>query len=298
MSLHPNLSAAIKAGIFVTFYSNGAHIHWPLRSQKAKRGKGRGKTGDASIRAMRRAAFILGNAVKPWGVMATLTLRESVTNPKRKHKSMLQAITREFGASFQWAWFMEFQRRGVIHFHWFFEREEIERRGWLQPEHLQVKKRRAKPTIILRGPFEHFIVLHWCRIVKDSSPQFLAFQRGGICELVRTPDAAGRYLASYATKEGQKKLPEGVDGCGNWWGMSECGRPVPTSHGVVTTFPFDKAYSFVYDKAVLSELVTEIDPLKLWPKMPSVKIAGDELNDPFNTVTQLTFLKDLPLLGE
>lgn len=121
---------------------------------------------------------------------------------------------------------MEFQGRGVIHYHVFIERQCLAERGWLDSSHMVSSTRQRRLTTIIRGPLDTRLYLAWVAAVGDRSPEFLAFQRGGIVELLRTPDAAARYIAKEAGKRAQKRLPEGVKACGRWWYLSPAGKPV------------------------------------------------------------------------
>jgi hypothetical protein len=66
------------------------------------------------------------------------------------------------------------------------------------------------------------MVHSWIQIVGDTSREFLDFQNGGITELFRCPDAAGRYVAKEGGKGAQKEAPYPIT---RWWYLS------PELHG-------------------------------------------------------------------
>jgi hypothetical protein len=148
-----------------------------------------------------------------------------------------------FGANVQWGWVMEFQTRGAVHFHIFFERRLLKRFGW----HVERVVRRGKITDLVRGGLEELLVHMWIQSVGDSHPDFLAFQRGGIVELLRTPDAAARYVAKEAGKRAQKILPEWLEGAGRWWWLSPAGKPRPEKTITIKRWPYDRPYRLIFD---------------------------------------------------
>jgi hypothetical protein len=165
---------------------------------------------------------------------------------------------------------MEFQRRGVVHFHVVFEEDFLRDRGWLAECYVETIKRKGKETRILRGPFEAIIVRRWIMAVEDTDLAFLRFQRGGIVELFRTANGAACYFGSYLAKADQKTLPFGLDGCGRWWAISRNATPKWERSGRLTKWNTEQQWAHVFDKSKLSgcvdwklphgaKLVTEMD---------------------------------------
>lgn len=94
-------------------------------------------------------------------------------------------------------WFLEFQRRGAPHYHAFLG-------SW--------------PISGVRGVSEA-----WYRIVGSEDPKHLAWHLGELSgrpclELMHKPHAASAYASKYATKADQKKVPEGYEHVGRFWG--------------------------------------------------------------------------------
>jgi hypothetical protein len=244
-----------------TLYRTGAVVTgWeaPPKPIGAKEGV-RDIIEDMSPKSRRRCAFAFSNSPRDWGVMATLTFEKQPKDCKAGLAKFSRGIRREFGADLQWGWVMEFQSRGVVHFHVFFERLAFEARGWLHPAHVEIFRRKGKYVDILRGPAERFIVDLWCSASGEKSDRFVRFQRGGIVEILRSPEAAGRYVAKEASKRQQKRLPEGVDKAGRWWWLSPAGKPQPEKVIQLDPhrWPFPFATTTVFERSKMEEIEIE-----------------------------------------
>ncbi len=222
-----------------------------------------------STRSRIRCAWTFANAQRDWGAMATLTFAVQPRHPKEALKKLVRRFRLDFGGSWQWAWVMEWQTRGVVHFHLFFERGFVDSLGY----QTQSIVRHGKPVSIIRGPLDDWLTKTWLASVYggggpggaaprpragvsrgSSIPlsmemrRFIDFHQGGIVELLRSPDAAARYVAKEAGKRVQKRLPEGVEAAGRWWWLSPAGKPRPTGRVALATWPFGpKAYSHIFD---------------------------------------------------
>lgn len=126
----------------------------------------------------------------------------------------------------QWGWLMEFTKNEIVHFHIFLEAPALAAAGWIHPRWIERVSRRGKPTDIVRGPFDVAARSAWLESIPKRTAAAEAFNRGGIVELFRSPDAAARYVAKEAAKRHQKELPEGLDPQGRWWWLSEPGKPI------------------------------------------------------------------------
>lgn len=195
---------------------------------------------EQSVKSRLQAAFQLGNAETDWFSMATLTYRVS---PKsydevRDHWTRFKDRLRKAYPGAEWGWILEFQKRGAAHFHVFFGSggelgKAIKSESWV------TKKRKGTDTQICTGPLSEWVSETWIKIVGDTDPKFLKFQRGGILEMMRSPDAAGRYAAKEASKRVQKVAPWPVK---QWWGMSNSIRPEFRSHHSITVADFRRMF--------------------------------------------------------
>lgn len=242
--------ALYKTGAIVTFPPDSLHFHL------GKRGE-RGIIRDASKRSLIRGAFLMANPVKPWGAMATLTHRLIPKDTKGALRKFLRNWRKTFGRNVQWAWFMEFQKRGAVHFHFFIEKEWLEENHFLDNLDVRQRRKNAQPTILIRGDLERVVLALWLRAIGDFAPQTKRFNRGGILEMLRSSDGAGRYMAAYVGKEEQKQLPEKCEPCGRWWEINPLYKPKPEGFAVARHWPFPFRYKHVYDASLLDDLVCE-----------------------------------------
>lgn len=235
--------------IRIRVFGTGGITSWPIVVAGKKSPDPLAKRGaihDLSTRSRLRCAWLLSNAPRAWGAMAVLTFRSQPGDPKRALKKFVRAFRRHYGDGIQWAWIMEWQARGVIHFHLFFERPWLDSLGY---ETETVTRRRGKLTTIVRGDFDEWMQTTWAGATGERHADFRRFQAGGIIELLRTPDAAGRYVAKEAGKRTQKELPAGVECAGRWWWISPTGKPRPTGRIELERWPYEKAYKYVFDVA-------------------------------------------------
>ena len=100
----------------------------------------------------------------------------------------LSAMRRRLG---RYLWVMEFQKRGVVHFHLLAE--------------LQVELARVS--------------LAWCRVTGELG-DIAAMQHSVRVDDVRDQMAARSYIGRYLGKVDQKVLPSGVERAGRWWGCA------------------------------------------------------------------------------
>lgn len=205
-------------------YRAGDRLTWPTLREPPKSSelRERGSTTQ-SVKSRLNSAFQLGNAETNWIAMATLTYRVSPGSydDVRNDWTRLKDRLRKRWNGVEWAWILEFQKRGAAHFHVFIG-DGGELGKALLEEETRTVKRKGTDTEIFQGNVASWISETWIEIVGDTSPKFLRFQRGGILEKMRSRDAAGRYAAKEASKRVQKSAPWEVL---QWWGMSNSIRP-------------------------------------------------------------------------
>lgn len=244
-------------GVPYTAYRRSMRIDWSNLYQGAAPSCGSGHStvvASASGRALRRLVVALSDAPKDWAVMATLTFRERAPGPKEPLEKFQRLMRAAGYGDLQWAWVMEFQERGVEHYHFLWEGEALAERGLLCDEHRQKIRRKGHRVELLRGPFEAVVVACWMKAVGDKSEEFAAFQHGGIVEFFRSANGAACYFGSYLGKASQKTLPHGIEGCGRWWQVSKNARPIAESMGVIVgNYPLTKPFRTVFDKTTMLE---------------------------------------------
>lgn len=233
----------------LTKFKTGSIASAPVVGTKASVGlrPPRGAIADMSVRSRLRAAWAFANAECDWGMMATLTYAKIPRDPKDDLKRFGRAWRAKFGASTLPSWIMEFQDRGACHFHLFFDAAFTSVVATCSGSWLEVVYRDGVKTELVRGGFDQWICSEWGRIVGDTSLAFRRFQGGGIVELLRSPDAAARYVAKEAGKRAQKELPEGMQPQGRWWWLNPRFKPRPRGRIDVKHWPYERHYRLVFD---------------------------------------------------
>jgi hypothetical protein len=106
----------------------------------------------------------------------------------------------------EYLWFLEFQQRGAPHFHILTD--------WPLP-----KNRGNKVLWYSR------IAKRWYDIVDSGDEKHL--QAGTRTETLRSKEGGARYAVKYAQKMKQKKVPQGYEDVGRFWGHTRAVKPEP-----------------------------------------------------------------------
>lgn len=180
----------------------------------------------------RFVGFTLANADVEWRAMATLTWDRDVS-PDEATGAVKAWRKRLWSMGLgTFSWIREHHRSGRPHYHWFLGRAP----GSVDPvegETLRRVVRRGKATDVLSGPLGLALEDAWLRIATPSNPGFV---RGGLTELLRCPEAAGRYVAKEAGKAAQKVA--GPEWAGRrWWGRSSDVVALPVATARLTDWP-------------------------------------------------------------
>jgi hypothetical protein len=245
----------IDGELEVVEYRNGIQIKFPSKGDPEPPEERTRASNEQSGKSRRRCAFTLGNAETNWLAMLTLTYRvapESYEEVAEHRKRLLESMRKKWG-KFDFAWFLEFTRKGTPHFHVFIG-DGGNVGDIIRNSPIRQVNRRGKKTDVVGGDFEASIVRWWTRQVGDESEGFRKYQNGGIVELLRTPDAAGRYAAKEAGKRVQKSAPWPVR---QWWYISDSVRPEQRHDRVISVkdylkaFPDGRMVSTIYGKEVL-----------------------------------------------
>lgn len=251
----------------VSFYHAGAHVRFTSSSaerdpdnDKVLRGK-RGNIRDQSDISRRRSAFSFGFAsvdeLRPvrWCAMSTLTFHHI---PPREHvKETWAAFRRAWRA--RWgepmdAWILEIQERGAPHWHVFHCRESIAggQLGDAIDAGLVATYERddGSERTVIRSNGARWIESAWLKASgQEWDEAAVAFTDGGLVEPLRSPDAAGRYIAKECAKRKQKELPAHyADGLGRWWFLAPRWRPQSWAHGEINldAWPWEVPLSYVW----------------------------------------------------
>lgn len=217
-------------------------------------GRWPGDPWEQASRSRRRVAFVLGNASCDWVAMATLTFP---TDPRPEFAIRALKNTRrqwERSGLKTWAWFREFTARGRCHYHVFF--------GGLEAEALRLETRRqrrkGKDVDISLHPWAQELERTWLRQIgePEDSPAG-RFTLGNTVELLRSPDAAGRYAAKEASKRAQKS--GGPEWAGSrWWGRSAAVHALPEGRADLVRWPEGRdRVGQVWDFAEIADLTDQ-----------------------------------------
>jgi hypothetical protein len=151
----------------------------------------------------------------------------------------------------QWGWFREYQRRGVVHYHVILAKGLLAQAFGVGALVTRDVGRGKGLRTVVSGGIESHIVNRWCHVVGDTSPEFEAFQWGGIVELMRHANSPGRYLGAYASKASQKKLPDGEAIGGRWWWLAPSVKIVPRGTFVLWDWPLEYPSTVLWDFKIL-----------------------------------------------
>lgn len=189
------------------------------RFHGAQEGGGvRGEIGAFSRDSRSHLRFNLLNASCRWEALATLTLPGECFPMDglvidRWRVNLWKRIRRTYPL-LKNAWLKEFQERGALHYHCLLS-------GRVDKEWLA----NAWYEVVGSGDRRHL----------EAGTRIEGFRKG--------EKAAACYVTRYLTKEYQKRVPEGFEHIGRWWGMSRgLVRPVATWYGDYDRMEWVSAY--------------------------------------------------------
>jgi len=210
----------------ISYYKRGVIVNTPIvaagrsNTTEAKRGAISG----LSDKARNRLIFLAANAPGEWRYMITLTYPADPTKPALGLPAFLQMLRRSDGDAYLWV--REYTEAKRLHYH--VSLSDCGLSHTLASE--GVKEYRSRGTVC-DGRTASRIQEHWIHTLRKSGEfsaeqmtRCSAFNRGGIIEPFRSPEAAARYLAKEFSKREQKIPPPGLEG-GRWWGASTSLKP-------------------------------------------------------------------------
>lgn len=184
-------------------FSKDTQIKKPSLSPSFPRSK-RKAVNLFSKASQRRLLFVARNSGFRIKSQLCLTYHCAMPDSGKKVKQQLNSfltLTREKYPDLMYLWVLEFQKRGVPHFHFFSNRNPTDKK------------------------FREWAALTWNRILGDS-PQHLLFQQHARNYIPWKMDS-GKYLVKeYLAKSTQKEIPEDYHSVGRFWGNSRGMTPV------------------------------------------------------------------------
>ncbi len=226
-------------------------------------GTGGGKRGlitELTPAAQERKRFFVANSETVARGMLTCTYPEvwplDGRQIKRHLDNYLRSLRRHFGDSFEYFWFMEFQKRGAPHIHLFTAgavhdglKKQVRHAAGCdrkacgvtisKPVGNEGAKRGSKHNrcrVIYRGVAEEHVVDRWLEAINAmDNDRAVRFCRGGMWEPIYCPDGAARYCAKEVAKTHQTQVPKDYQNVGRFWSHSKGWlKPAPTGHVVAT----------------------------------------------------------------
>ncbi len=170
----------------------------------------RGNISELSVASRQKLAFVASNANCDWLSMITLTYGADYprngTQSKRDLNVFLTRV-RKIMPGIKYLWFMEFQKRGAVHYH-----------------------------ILLSEPFNtdnnEILTELWIRLAQaycstetdeQNVRKFNEHKRNGVYDFWQNATSKrglSHYAVKYATKTEQKQIPLNYRDCGRFWGAS------------------------------------------------------------------------------
>lgn len=172
-----------------------------------------------------RCAWSFLNAETDWLAMVTLTypVQPDVEKCREQLRDWLARVNRKFPGLIDYGWCIEGTKAERPHFHVFFGSGGRLGKA-IEQERCSKIRRKGRDYEVMRGPVEKACVEAWLGILErddlmGEEAKTKAFQWGGICERLRMPDAAARYVSKEASKRTQKG--ESIDlGKGCFWRLA------------------------------------------------------------------------------
>lgn len=165
----------------------------------------RGSVEKLSKQSLNRLAFTVKETKVKLMSMNTLTYSQVYPTTGKGVKKQLnryvQMIKRKMGASTNYVWFMEFQRRGAPHFHILWSTQVTDQ-------------------------LRNYAAIWWANQVLKNGPDsevqkmVRVHSHPTAWEAIRNEQGASRYVMKYATKPEQKIVPPEFSDVGRFWGAS------------------------------------------------------------------------------
>lgn len=183
----------------------------------SKRGKRR-EISSFSWASKRRLRFLAANAAPPLISHFGMTFHHRIPSGREVKKNLhtfLISLKRAY-PGIGYLWILEFQKRGTVHFHL-----------WL--------------TLPVGYGLHQFMAGRWNDIAEPESKEHLKFHLHEKNFILWEMRSAG-YLSKYLDKEHQKRVPEGFEKVGRFWG---CSRGLVPTGVIVIDQAIDDRFSHV-----------------------------------------------------
>lgn len=188
----------------IEIYPRGVRLFREYKGESMKRGL-RGSISSFTPGSRRRLRWAASNASPALISQFGMTYHKETLDGwtiKRQLDAFLKALRRKH-PGVGYLWILEFQSRGVAHFHLFLTLSH-------ETENLQT-----------------FMAETWHRVTGEKDVWHLEFHRDRRQNFIEWEIGDGSYLCKYLDKLHQKAVPEGFKGVGRFWGTSRGLVPPP-----------------------------------------------------------------------
>ncbi len=213
----------------------GMPLHF--RKQAPKAG-GRAAVTEFTSASQMRAMWTFEEVLSgiEWTGFITLTYQDAPKNGmecKLHFKRFAEKVERLPGGSgCRMFWWMEFQRRGAVHFH-------VALSGGVQ--YIQ-EDPGPKPGFHWRGKADANVLVgssrwacrEWSRIIGQENPA--TAKHSARWERVKCAESLPSYLAKYVRKKDQKTVPDCLSDVGRFWGVRGCADKKTAARGMAKVY--------------------------------------------------------------
>ena len=203
---------------FFSFYPKDIRIRPFLKKMTPTPDNGRSEVTGFSRASQRRLSFVARNSGEILISQFCMTYHKIRPDgsASKKHLNHFLTTLRQRFPELRYLWIMEFQKRGVVHFHLFSN---------LRPS-TALRLRLARLWNKITGEGEEHRRFH------ASPTNFIKWVMG-----------SGNYVTKYLQKMEQKGVPEDYTNCGRFWGSSRGLLPVPyqfSMEEILQYLPYDQ----------------------------------------------------------
>lgn len=195
----------VLGGVKFEVYPRSVRVVRPFQAPSGRRGGLRSAVdgfSDSSRRRLRRVASEAGEQLKSQFCLTYHETRPDGAQVKAHINAWLTWLRREV-KGVKYLWVLEFQKRGVPHYHVFLS--------------LEAQK---SSTLHERMAYQ------WHKITGETSLQHLSFHWNAK-NWISWDMGGGSYVCKYLEKENQKHVPDGFGWVGRFWGASRGLMPDP-----------------------------------------------------------------------
>lgn len=193
------------------------------------RASGRGIITEFSSKSKRNLIFKIINRQNDVNLSFTLTYHheKTIEETKKDLNRFLTNFKKKWKPS-QYLWVLEFQKRGVAHFHLWFLYDGFNPLSANLKKYYDRRSKKFKTKIVswtnaedevIYNNFKSWVARAW-NYASGQTDDLKALNAGTRLDVVYSVGYLQSYAVKYLTKSEQKNLPSGVSWSGRWWGTN------------------------------------------------------------------------------